>query len=146
MESPTDKTNPVNDLIDAYKAVTSAQAAAMGFANPFQAPSPKSTVRVVIVDQFSGFSPYAMQQDAARGNAWCVADFEPGCTAYNAYVERATLAHSAIPYLRPAVPVIERIPEDSARADYKADYCTTVFRENAAGVLEFWQANWDSSG
>lgn len=79
-------------------------------------------MRVLILDQFTGPSPYELQ---ARPRL-----FE------DVVAEQMALAH---PWKRPRL-------EDVDPEAFTLEMCTTVLRAREDGYAEVWRARWDSSG
>jgi len=87
----------------------------------------KGTFPVVVVDQFSPYTPYAVEKLRLK-----VEDFLPGGTEYARY--------TAQPY-RPKAPLVLHVSDE-----FRPDWATTVLRPGADGALEVWKTRWDSSG
>ena len=81
--------------------------------------------KVLVIDQFSGISPYKLQNSPPI----------PFDSLVSAVFER----HESTPYYRK--PEILEVNED-----YNPPFATTVLRANADGNAEVWKYRWDSSG
>jgi hypothetical protein len=81
-----------------------------------------SKFKVLIVDQFSGVSPYYLQKNPMR--------FDELVTEI--------LESNARPWRQPRVEEVSN--------DFQPPMCTTVVRADKDGMAEVWKYRWDSSG
>lgn len=80
--------------------------------------------KVIIIDQFTGPSPYQLQQQPMR---------------FCELRERLSLGQYAARY-----GVVPR--EVEVAANYRPALCETIYTEDASGNVAVWRYNWDSSG
>ena len=80
-------------------------------------------MKVLIVDQFSGVSPYDLQRHPVKFDDICreILSAKPP-----SYGQKASL---------------EEVPDD-----YEPRFCTTVIAADENGNAYAWRYNWDSSG
>ena len=84
----------------------------------------KPTVRVLIVDQFSGITPIWLRENRPSFQELCdSAETDPGR------------------FGRLRTPVVTDV-----REDFHPDWSTTVLREGPDGKAVIWKVKWDSSG
>lgn len=83
--------------------------------------------KVLIVDQFSSYTPYSLRQNPVPFDTLC---------------EQALAAAS-----KPG-PYVLRVPTEvrEVTEDFWPEMCTTVIRADAAGLATAWLMRWDSSG
>ncbi len=81
-------------------------------------------MRILVVDQFCGLSPYWLQQHPTN--------FEQ--LAKEVLSERVASIGRKTPQL---------LEVDES---YSPPWCTTIFRADADGMAEVWKYRWDSSG
>ena len=86
---------------------------------------------VVIVDQFCGISPYALQKAAQQGTHLTLDDFKPGADYYESYCQRG--------YFTPRTPQVMQVDDNFA-----PQMATTVLRADDSGHMSIWKARWDS--
>lgn len=87
-------------------------------------PVDKRKFKVLVVDQFSGLTPYWLSQNSTQFEALC------------ASVMSETTAHGAF-----NPPKVLEVDET-----FRTPFTTTCFRADVDGNAEIWQYRWDSSG
>lgn len=88
-------------------------------------------MRVVILDQFCGLTPYLLENFRKDGKNFRVSDFEVGGSMHDLCTPS--------PRKKPRV-------ENIDPSTYELEECTTVLEEDLDGVLKVWRYRWDSSG
>lgn len=83
----------------------------------------RTMIKVLIVDQFSGVSPYNLQQHPVP------------------FEELIDQVINGPQYSSIRKPEVREVP-----LDFKAEFLTTVLKADANGNAEVWTYNWDSSG
>lgn len=79
-------------------------------------------MKILLVDQFQGPSPYEVQQNPRTFEALC----------------EQVLAAAPPGWRKPQVLEVS--------GSYIPPYCTTAWRADENGMAECWRYNWDSSG